>query len=495
MDSRVAIQPQTDHLDRPPNLERESGRAAEDDQVTITDLDQEDLAGRSMCFWLASTVLKWQRFPQRRYWRLAWLPSFLLGLVVVLLMSQGFSSVLVKSLTTALLPPSPPSPSLIPLPQQDGITCLTDAAWSPDSTTIAVLGYGRCYQPGAAGSVNRYGIVNLYDAHSRKLVVQFHPEAAITDALIGSASFPRRDLVAMTYVHLLWSPDGRSLACTFTVQRGPVEKGAVPRESDGKQPVLNGVVLLDRDGRHPQVLLQPQSHTASLYAEWDLAHRRALSFTPLPSASGSMPFPPALAYHWGTNGALVPEILLSRTSLPAPFSRGPVGAPDGGASFSLWQPGALTLDSWPDGSSGYTWRTNFAAWSPNGHYLVDGMSLLGVLTPPGRLVLTHRQPLFSTLSNVPLAPAHDVALLQLLQSWTVVAWSPKGQLLAASQGGKSVQLFDCRTGNRLASFELLNKQAASPSDSLLLRWSPDGKYIASVGDGGVVQLWNAASGK
>ncbi len=76
-----------------------------------------------------------------------------------------------------------------------------------------------------------------------------------------------------------------------------------------------------------------------------------------------------------------------------------------------------------------------------------------------------------------LVPAHDVALLQLLHTWTVVAWSPNGQLLAAYQGGKSVQLYDCRTGNRLASFVLLSKQTASPDDPLLLRWSPDGSHL------------------
>ncbi len=152
MDYRVAIQPQADHFERPPSLEREPERAAEDNQVTLTDLDQEDLAGRSTYFWLASTVLKWQRFPQRRYWRLAWLPSFLLGLVVVLLMSQGFSSLLVKSLTTALLPPSPPSPSMIPLPPSTlGVT--TVHTWCPPPGYHENYPGGAGLQPGAAQSL------------------------------------------------------------------------------------------------------------------------------------------------------------------------------------------------------------------------------------------------------------------------------------------------------------------------------------------------------
>jgi hypothetical protein len=112
MYDRVAIQQKGDQPNRPPILEREPERAAEDDQVTIIDLGQADPAGRSTCSWLATTILKWQRLPQRRYWRLAWL----LGLLVVLLMSQEFSSLLVKSLTTPQLPPFHSSPSMLPLP-------------------------------------------------------------------------------------------------------------------------------------------------------------------------------------------------------------------------------------------------------------------------------------------------------------------------------------------------------------------------------------------
>lgn len=54
----VAIQQKGDQPNRPPILEREPERAAEDDQVTITDLDQADPAGRSTCSRLAATILK-----------------------------------------------------------------------------------------------------------------------------------------------------------------------------------------------------------------------------------------------------------------------------------------------------------------------------------------------------------------------------------------------------------------------------------------------------
>src|SRR5260221_14054542 len=66
-------------------------------------------------------------------------------------------------------------------PQQDGIACLTDAAWSPDSQFIAVLGYTQdCPQ-------DEYvpGIVNLYNVHSHHLMKQLHPDAAIERVLNG----------------------------------------------------------------------------------------------------------------------------------------------------------------------------------------------------------------------------------------------------------------------------------------------------------------------
>lgn len=136
MYDHAAIQQEGDQPNRPSFLEREPERAAEDDQVTITDLDQADPAGRSTCSWLAASILKWQRLPQRRHWRLAWL-------LVVLLMSQEFSSLLVKCLTTPQLPPFHSSPSTLPLPPNTlGVTNVHTGCSPP--------GYHANY-PGGAG--------------------------------------------------------------------------------------------------------------------------------------------------------------------------------------------------------------------------------------------------------------------------------------------------------------------------------------------------------
>jgi WD40 repeat protein len=267
----------------------------------------------------------------------------------------------------------------------------------------------------------------------------------------------------LQYVHIIWSPDGQRLALTF--------------DTVSAQPSVNGVELVNRDDGHAQVLLQQQFPTAPFYAEWDLAQSRPVPFTPPLSVFSLMPLPPALAYRWGTNGNLVPETLLTPTTVPAVPPPGPVGNPDGDPSFTIWQPGSMYVVSFAESFHLYTWSTDFAAWSPDGRYLVDGIALFGLLKPPGRpfpdpeTLVMHRE------NQEPLLPIHDKAFLKVIDTATVLTWNPNGHVLAAYNTGKSVDLYDCLSGDRLASFVLQNKNAASPADAPLLRWSPDGSHL------------------
>ena len=76
-----------------------------------------------------------------------------------------------------------------------------------------------------------------------------------------------------------------------------------------------------------------------------------------------------------------------------------------------------------------------------------------------------------------LLPVHDRAFLKVFDSATVLAWNPNGHVLAAYNAGKSVDLYDCISGDRFASLVLQSKDAASPADALLLHWSPDGLHV------------------
>ena len=388
-------------------------------------------------------------------------------LLILFSLNNAFSLLILKQFKAAAL-----------RSQSESITCPVDAAWSPDSRVIAVLGYqSACYQADATG------VLNLYDTHARQLVARLHPDAAIMQALDRSGSLPPKpalsmhaDPIPITYVHVLWSPDGKLLACTFN--------------TIATQPPDNGVVLMNRDGGHAQVLLQQQSATAPFYAEWDFVRSRPVPFTPPPSAFSLMPLSPALAYRWGTNGTLVPQTLLTPTGVPAAPPPGPVGNPDGDLSFTLWQPGSVHSTAMADSSRLSTWSTVLAAWSPNGRYLVDGITLFGLLKPPGQHFPSAATLILTRMNQVPLLPLRDRALLKAVDTATVVAWSPKGRVLAAYHPGTRVHLYDCRTGDELASLVLHERGAALATTPILLRWSPDGsRLLVTSLLWGMITLW------
>ncbi len=462
----------------------------EDSEVEFTDLGPPGDARNSLSSWAAYTLLDWQCSPRgrhyRRHWRLASILGILLLLVTLFSLSTGRFSLVVHSFNTALFPPLRLPSLAASLPRQDGIACLADAAWSADGEYVAALGYQNCpeddYVP---------GLVNLYDARSKHLIRQLKPDEAILRALNSSLSPSTRQAVekiladgpvgesppVIDYVHVIWSPDGQHLACTFEIA--------------AQRPSMYGVVLMSRDGRSAQVLLQPRHASTAFSAEWDVGQ----SFNTPPAALALKPLPPALAYHWGANGTLEPETLLSTLSLPAvPLSQpGPVGNPDGDTSFTIWQPGSahvISLEDTSRVSTMYTWSTDFAAWSPDGRYLVDEIGLSGALEPPGHPFPSYKALVALGLDQAPLLPIHDAALLMVVDRATALAWSPDGRVLAAYTAGNIVNLYDCANGHKLASLLVHTKYPAPPAQAVVMRWSPDGSYLLlSSVTWGLVSLW------
>ncbi len=251
--------------------------------------------------------------------------SLLLLLVVLLSVSHLSPSIISESFRRVYAPQARPTPSAssLPLPpQRDGITCLKDAMWSPDSQFIAVLGYSQTCS--SVASVP--GLVNLYEAQTSKRLRQLHPDEAIVQALTRALASPSEPVargpqkqqgggsgLVISYRHVIWSPDKQRLAFLFHL--------LAPSAS------LEGVVLMNRDGAHAQVVLAQQNPLAPSSAEWDL--ERGVLLT-----SKTFPLPPALAYHWGPKGTLLPGHLLPTQFLPAAPPLGARGNPDGDASFT-----------------------------------------------------------------------------------------------------------------------------------------------------------------
>jgi len=463
-------------MDRFERLGQET--TAEDGEAEFTDLGPPDDARGSLSSRVASALLDWQRPLKRGHWRLASALGILLLLVILFGLSNGPFWLIKNSFRVSRLPHS----SLPPFPQQDGLACLADAAWSPGGNLIAVLGYQDCLEDDYGP-----GLVNLYQARSKHLLNQWKPGDAILRALNSSLSPSLRQalekiladdpvgasLSVIDYRHVIWSPDGQRLALTFEIA--------------AQRPSVHGVVLMSRNGGSAQVLLQQHPAATPFSAAWDLG--RSSSFdAPL--------LPPALAYHWGTNGALVPEILLSTLSLPAVSSSppGPVGNPDGDTSFTIWQSGsahAISLVDTPGASTIYTWSTDFAAWSPDGRYLIDEIGLSGLLQPPGQFFPGHKALVGSGLDQAPLLPIHDAALLKVVNRATAIAWRPDGRVLAAYTAGNIVDLYDCTDGRKLTSLLVRTSDPAPPVHAVVMRWSPDGSLLLlSSVSWGLVSIWS-----
>jgi hypothetical protein len=469
--------------------DREQQRAAEDDEVKIIDLEHDIPLGESKYVRLPSALLRWQRPPQRRSWRLLSTVSFLLLLGVLLCVSHLSPSTIIQSYGSAYTPLARPSPSgsRLPVPPgRDGITCLRDAIWSPDNQFIAVLGYAQtcsdvAYVP---------GLVNLYEAQTGTLLRQLHPDDALVQALkaaVASSGEPvaraaqqqqgaGRGMV-LSYMHIIWSPDNERLACTFHVEAPSLS--------------LVGVVIMNRDGTHAQVMLARQNPLAPSSTEWDHEHSQLI-------AANVFPFPPALAYQWGPQGTVRPLRVLPPGSLPAaPPLRG-IGNPDGDRSFTLWQPAVtqVTLVYFAHGYTIHGWRTSFAAWSPDGRYLIADLSFRGSLAAPE---VSSPDARFAKVTDVPRAPNdpgavgvtnHCAALLKAVNTPLAFAWSPNGRMLADYGTGNGVDLYECPTGHQLTSFSLQNQAAAPSADAVALRWSPDGSHLLLASTAyGLASLW------
>jgi len=395
--------------------------------------------------------------------------------------------------------------SFLPLPttavfttinERDDLNCLRDAAWRQDGRLLAVLGNTTdcpltTYVP---------GIINIYSGDGKTLVRQIRPDASVFAALHVSA--PSVSLATPTppfrntdnytppilYYHsILWSPDQQQLGATFA---------AVTSFAPLRQ--FSGLLVMNADGTQARVLLRQEqpSDNGYLYLVWGLSQGEPVTVRSVES-SGDAPLDvtPALAYNWQPDGTLRPITPLTPQSMVARPAPGPVGAPDGGAFFTPWQPGTLTVYLQTRPNQGIpamiaTWAPiPFAAWSPDGRYLADTVALEGRfqpsgVPPPSAQVLQAQQ-----AASLPVFPVRDAGLQQVLNSIPDIApglfpgeigislaWRSDGRVLAVfGNNGIYFNFYDCASGRLLTSIE----DPGSPFSigNSIMRWSPDGKWL------------------
>lgn len=405
-------------------------------------------------------------------------------LALALLGATGGGSALVALFSAAPAVAGAPLPQT--LAQSGGIGCLRDEAWSPDShffayagSTSQDCGYSQ-YAPNA---------INIYRAPDATLVRQLRPDAAIFAAL-GQPVPPNtapgvtstQDAELLSYDALLWSRDGQRFAVVFGFSAGPLTifGVAVIRTSDGRVArVVQGAEL-------------PESVSATSYAVWDLDVGTAAAYAdPVPDQPGGAP--EATAYRWTTGGQLAPISPASAAATPS----GAVGDPSVDASFSVWQPGTLSLGltNVPDTHGQalvYVFDAQVAAWSPDGRFVAAFFTVGGRVRPKGGLPPDNQALHLLGVADLPLLPLRDAGLDQVLRhvrtpmdadaqsdsSFGWLAYRPDGRALALLDDQQDVTIFSARTGAVLRTFTHLNLLLNPHNETAgVLRWSPDGTLL------------------
>jgi len=169
-----------------------------------------------------------------------------------------------------------------------------------------------------------------------------------------------------------------------------------------------------------------------------------------------------------------------------------IGNPNGGASMTLWQPGSVSLVTLAASGQGrpagvFIWSTTFAAWSPDGRYLIDGVTAGGRLEPSGQPTPSAATLDALQIGRFPVLVPRDAGMARALDElgggpaagqtlW--LAWRPDGRVLAASPDGDDVTFYDTASGRPLGRVRTAAAEGlAGGLPAGAMRWSPDGRWL------------------
>ena len=397
-------------------------------------------------------------------------------------------------------------------PAAFGMACVQGAAWSPDSANIAILG---TRQSCAESTPNNYyptvvAIVNAKDGHLIKslqpdtaVLHSFHLQTPQAGAPITGPDAPGAagDLIqpGISYEGPVWSPDSASIAMpfSFAYMGEPAAGGSLPAQRITVSGFFDGAVA--GPTRAFGVALTQQ---IPYVAEWNVKTGKPVGA--LASFGSSMQEgtvaqlePASLRYSWRPDGSLAGSGALNTANPPAPAPLGPVGNPDGGTSFTVWQGMGVQADVGdpqnPQSAAAFGAASDFLAWSPDGTYLFSA-SYAWRVQPSKQPIPSATQLEREGAANLPLLPIRDAAMDAMLSpqpgdhpytfASDAFTWSPNGKMLAAiADGGAqtisadvTVLIADCASGKTLATLQVGNTSTAY-GNIASLQWSPDGKSL------------------
>ena len=385
-------------------------------------------------------------------------------------------------------PTSTASTSLRVNPASDGLFCPTQVAWSPDSTRIAVV--GNAVNCTGAASGRTPGLILIYSAASGKLIERLQPDGAVlalpTIAQQVAANSAAGGLIStLTYQSLTWTPDSQALLMVFDLELLP-NPNACCTTVYGLQRL--GVV----DSSLTRTWIDTSGSSFAPFERWDLV-----------AGVADVPPTPARAteYQWNAGSAL---------AAAGPVGE-PVGMPDGGQTFTVWQPGQLLFGTKSDKATGSTtvipediaWLSNISPVSPDGRYFYPNMTGFGSVVPPSTQLLggpklqPHDQALTALARKMMLTPSPS-------QNTTIlVSWRPDGRYLAefapdaTNPNPAAFTTSVYGTVNGKLAKELrpdFTGLSRDTSGSLALLWSPDGSRLLLLDNlVGVLTMWGPSA--
>ncbi len=422
-------------------------------------------------------------------------------------------------------------------PKTSNVSCPKDIVWSPNGATVAILGYENNCPISFPGQYSYHpGIIALYDLAAGKVTNIIQPDTLIIAALklkaptiatpapYGSPSDKDISTQVVDYAHLLWSPDGKQLAATFSVLVGDAIRadGAIFTHT------IQGVLLMAAAGGQPRVLSHTLADGEYYSGLWNLATGAYIPLTAAPArkvptefgwSSASALSQPALGYQWDGAGRLQPTTPLNATNAPTSPPAAPVGQPDGGNDFSIWQPGYVLLTTQyfdPDPPNAphtmktpiENWFMAFAAWSADANFLYAGGQGSDVanwrVAVPGQPAPDATDVTALQLVGAPMLPVRDAGMAAILKRYhdtslnpnarltqVNLAWRPDGKQVAVEAAiprddglirvsDFAVSIYDCASGKLLKTLTP-DLQLAHVSAGLqfppFLRWSSDGSHL------------------
>ena len=460
-------------------------------EIEISDLDPSAHAGDAAPFAAFGRLLvRWQQPGYKRVRR--WMGNGLVLCLALVLLGSLLNPALGFTDLVATHWPFLPSqaPSLkslsleqLPVPAVNEIQCPVASAWSPDSSQVALLGYTQsCVQ-----DVYVPAQVDLYNATTGAEVAHWSPDKTILQVLQkypGVSPSMENDLArkpnyatdhgkppTIRYQQMLWSSDHSHLALSFVAVNYVLSYA--------------GLLVVTKDGKTTQFLLQPEQDnflpTTPLPLLWDL---RQGNVTALGALS------PTLAYTWDAHGQLLPAVLPRQQTDLSTYANTAPGAPDGGGTFTIWQPGHLSIPAF----GVFLWSTHFAAWSPDGRYMLANFSFSGLMEPPGQAFPQNEELTRLRSAGLPQIPVHDPSLLIAAVGTQTLAWNPTATLLATYEASGVVNLYSCQTGHLLRQLPAPGTNSFPTSFAPLLSWSPDGRHLQlSVALSGRMSVWGPSS--